>query len=281
MESFEILHMISGLPGSDCGYYRILTGSAAIKYLALVFQNPIFPDIRAGTKKATLSSTELMTLESIKKTWHPQMVDYSDLGDASSGSDELQCLHQTYSAVYHDHFDVDKVVVSFEWDPHYVCGVNVETEIYSLIQGHNIGPRFLAHITENRNRVIGYMVEEFRGATLLGIVHGYLKPSSFLIIDGRALLHSFGGSSQTNDKSVLDAEMTALEGILQSDWLPGKPVSQELSDELVALCQRDDGIHPAVFHRAVEEGKITDTEEDHKRWLLELKRNGGLWNSNN
>jgi hypothetical protein len=32
-------------------------------------------------------------------------------------------------------------------------------QIYSLIHNHDIGPRLLAHVTENNDRVIGYMVD--------------------------------------------------------------------------------------------------------------------------
>ncbi|OCL09845.1 hypothetical protein AOQ84DRAFT_11476 [Glonium stellatum] len=318
MESFEILDVFSGGPGLPYGHYQILTASKTIKYLATIDQNPIIPDVRgekldfaavpegnwnvchlvrkAGTRKFTMGSTELMTLDSIKKTWYPQMVDYLDLKDAHSDEDEdeLQCQHQMRSGVFHTRFDVDKVIVNWEWDPQCVYGVNHETEIYSLIQGHNIGPRFLAHITENRNRVIGFMVERVPGrhATYsdlqacrevlsklhnLGIAHGSLEPDIFLVTDDRVLLHSFAGSFQTDDKSALDAEMAALEGVLQAGLPQRKPVSQELSDEITAICERDDGIHPAVTDQAVEQGKITITQAEHKKLLLELWKNEGRW----
>ncbi|PVH93830.1 hypothetical protein DM02DRAFT_212196 [Periconia macrospinosa] len=56
-----------------------------------------------------------------------------------------------------------------------------------------------------------------------------------------------------------------------------KPVRKELSEELVAFSERDNGLHPAVVHQAIEEGKITVNEEEHKRWLLELRKNKGCW----
>lgn len=316
MESFEVLDMVSIGPGFERSYYRIRTASSTIKYLALVSQHPTFPDFRGeqldfstvpegdwnlghlvpkvDTQKATLGTTETTTLATIGKNWHPCMIDYADLGEASSGLDELQCRHQIYSAVYRGHSGADKVIVSFEWHPETIYGVDHETEIYSLIHGHDIGPKFLAHITENRERVIGYIVSRLAGRPAtpgdlqacrevlsklhgLGIVYGQLKPSSFIIENGRALLHSFAGSYHTNDKNKLDAEMASLEDALQIDQQPDKPVSQELSDELHSICERDGGIHPAVLYTAVREGKIDITKEEHEGLLFNLQRDGGLW----
>jgi hypothetical protein len=70
--------------------------------------------------------------------------------------------------------------------------------MYSLIDGQGIAPKFFAHVTENRNRVIGYIVEivKARRATIadlpscrdvssklhnLGIAHGSLHDIDFLV----------------------------------------------------------------------------------------------------
>jgi hypothetical protein len=84
--------------------------------------------------------------------------------------------------------------------------------VYSQIEAHGIGPKFLAHITENEERVYGYMLESVtaRHATIddlqackavlaklhsLEIVYGCLSLQSFLILENdQALLHCFGGS---------------------------------------------------------------------------------------
>ncbi len=57
------------------------------------------------------------------------------------------------------HFGFDKVIVNTEWQPESVYGPTHETEIYSLIENHGIGPRSLAHVAEIKDRGIGYMVE--------------------------------------------------------------------------------------------------------------------------
>jgi hypothetical protein len=41
-------------------------------------------------------------------------------------------------------------------------GLGPESEIYSIVHGHDIGPKFLAHITENHDRLIGFMVERLQ-----------------------------------------------------------------------------------------------------------------------
>jgi hypothetical protein len=120
----------------------------------------------------------------------------------------LQFRGQAYSTVYSNHFGIDKVIVNRERTPGDIFGIVPETKIYSLIQAFDIGPRFLAHVTENRDRVIGYMVERLPGRHVttedlpayravlfklhgLDIAHGFLRLSSFLITNDRALLHFF------------------------------------------------------------------------------------------
>lgn len=49
-----------------------------------------------------------------------------------------------------------------------------------------------------------------------------------MIGDGCALLQGFGGSYQTDDQSLLDAEMASLEDVLQREWHFSESVSQEL-----------------------------------------------------
>jgi hypothetical protein len=314
--TFEIIDAVSAQLGKEYGYYRIVIASSVIKYLGFLEPHPTAPDIRGEkldfntvpegdwnvgyldrmthSAKFTMGATVKRAFQSVEKTWHPSTVDRLTLGEPELSDKELQCLGQMYSAVYRDHFGLDKVIVNHEWYPDYIYGSVHETEIYSLIEGHDIGPRFLAHVTENTDRVIGYMVERVPGrhATIddlsacreglsklhaLGIVHGSLRPTTFSINNGRALLHGFGGSYRTDDQNALNAEMAGLEDVLQQEWQWPTPLSQKLSDEITAIGFRDNGIHPAIIDQAVRKGKITITEADHKELLLELQRNGGLF----
>jgi hypothetical protein len=102
-----------------------------------------------------------------------------------------------------------------------------------MLEGREIAPRFVAHITANRDRTIGFMVEkiEARSPTVedfdrckivlsklhsLGITHGRLDRASFLIDrNGTAVLHGFGSSYQPENPAVMDAEMATLREILR------------------------------------------------------------------
>lgn len=184
-----------------------------------------------------------------------------------------------YCRVYENHFGSEKVIISYEWNPEDVYGVNHESEIYSLIDGHQIAPKFLAHVTENSSggdadseRVIGFMVEKIsnaRRATLddlqackevlarlhaLGIAFGPLRPEYLLIMNSEngtrpgtiALLQAFGGSYQTSDQSILDVEMESLEPMFQRaaaepEQEQGFSLSIELSERISAINLRDNG----------------------------------------
>ena len=120
----------------------------------------------------------------------------------------------------------------------------------------------------------------------LGIAHGLfgaLRDTHFLITndsqDTCALLHHFGGSFQTDDRAVLDAEMDSLEGGLPaaaSEQLedPPKQISIELSKEIRGISLRDNGLHPLVWDQVFWEDKITFTEAEHKEMLVDLRKNG-------
>lgn len=307
--SFSVLDAISNLPGHQYGYYRILTASSAIKYFAFLPLAPTFPDIpdfraeRLGfatvppgdwnmgyldldvaTDRLALRRTEKAALQGVQNVWHPARVDYLALGQALY-RDELQCARQFYSSIHPGQFGADQVVVNTEWYPDSIFGVIQETRIYSLIEGHGIGPRFLAHVTENGERVYGYILESLpaRQATLddlqackavlaklhgRRILHGRLSALSFMIVDGRAFLHYFGGSILTDTQSLFDREMASVEDVLRRGLPPStEHISDELRAEIFAISQRDDGIHPEILRQAAEEGKITLIEEEHKGLL--------------
>jgi hypothetical protein len=314
------------------GYYRILIAkTSSVKYLALPDPGPSGFDLggdqlnfttvpdgnwnigylvpQPGTNRYALGSMERTDLAEISPTWHPHKVDYLALNeprDEVTGF-ELQSTGLHYGA-FNNHFGCEKVVVSYEWIPDTVYGVNHETQIYALIDGYQIAPRFLAHVTEksgdgdgNGERVIGLMVEYVIGARAAsiedlaickqvlarlharGIAHSCPRPRSFLIKDNAngpgtastALLQSFSGAYQTSDQSILDSEMESVESLFQQAAAeePEKlfSLSREVWDQIRAICSRDGGLHPRVQEQAQKEGKITITEEEHRQMLAELQ----------
>ena len=312
--SFSILGAESNVPGYQYGYYRILTASSAIKYLSFLPSKPPFPkfvdDRRDGfgfttvpggdwnigrlekdlkTGRVVLQSTEKVALQSVEDVWHPARVDYLSLGDELP-RDELQCAGQMNSAIYPGQLGADQVVVNTDWYPDWIHGVIQETMVYSQIEGHGIGPKFLAHVTENEERVYGYMLErvQARHATIddlqacktvlaklhsLEIVYGSLSSDSFLILEnGQALLHCFGGSFATDHKPLFEREMQSVEDVLRRGFPEiGEGMSVEVRAEISAIYERDDGIHPEVMRQAAEDGKITITAEEHRALLRILR----------
>lgn len=178
-----------------------------------------------------------------------------------------------------------------DWYPEWIYGVIQETMVYAQIEGHGIGLKFLAHVTENGERVYGYMLERVpaRHAKItiddlqackavlaklqsLEIFYGHLSSDSFLILDnGQALLHCFGGSFATDHKPLFEREMESVEDILRRGPPPSEEsMTVELRTEISGISERDDGIRPEVLRQAAENGKITITEEEHRGMLRVL-----------
>ena len=130
--------------------------------------------------------------------------------------------------------EVDRVVVvakfaRFEWEIGYL---EIETIVYEWIDGHGIGPRFLAHLTED-GRVIRFLIERITGArhvnlddlavcqeTLrelhgLKIRHGDADRFNFLVCDTKAVLINFDSARKCEDQNLLFQEMENLSRCLR------------------------------------------------------------------
>ncbi|KAL2846166.1 hypothetical protein BJY01DRAFT_234666 [Aspergillus pseudoustus] len=81
---------------------------------------------------------------SVQNCWHDTYVDYTDL----ILGDELRV--GIYEAMF----------ARFEWEIQYMEN---ETTAYERIEGHDIGPRILGHLTEGE-RVIGFLMERITNA---------------------------------------------------------------------------------------------------------------------
>ncbi|PQE28197.1 alpha-galactosidase A precursor protein [Rutstroemia sp. NJR-2017a WRK4] len=105
----------------------------------------------------------------------------------------------------------------FEWEIGYYAA---ETQVYSWIDGHGIGPEFL-----------GYVTEEGRALHGLGIVHGDLNKHNFLISDGRAVLIDFETAKRSEDREAMEKEMKSLESQLLDISGIGGVVSEDEYEE--------------------------------------------------
>jgi hypothetical protein len=224
----DIGRTLPDIRGDWLGFTTVPVGNWNVGYLGK----------NAETSKLDLQHVGRVPIERVEDVWHPTRVDISVLGEPTAGYPELQCTGQMYSAIYQTQSNASSIVVNTEWYPDSIYGVIHETHIYSLIEGLHIGPKFLGHITENHDRVYGYMLEKLaaRSATMgdieacrkvlskLKIAYGSLHKQSFLIVDGQAFLHCFGGSNVTSDQTILNTEMNNLEAILQQQDSVGDSV---------------------------------------------------------
>jgi len=198
-----------------------------------------------------LTSTEQKMLGTVKTRWCP-CIDEREIGKQFPASHERQMYGKHYSTVCHDHFGFNKVMVHIDCHPTYMPDTIHATEAHRLLSEHNITPRFLAHITENYNRVIGYMIEHVpsRCATIedleackqvlsklhnLGFLLGWRIPHgicSFLVCDdGRVLLQNMSSMKKTDDKELLEKEMASLEDMLKTKADPFPNFEDEEDDE--------------------------------------------------
>ncbi|KAJ5971812.1 uncharacterized protein N7479_001730 [Penicillium vulpinum] len=155
----------------------------------------------------------------VKNTWNGTFVDYMEIlvGEKlRTGIYEVKCPL------------FDDVVVAkfarFEWEIPYL---ESETTAYQWIEGNDIGPRFLGHLTED-GRVIGFLMERIKNArhagpqdlepcrkTLsrlhhLGIQHGDTNRFNFLIRDSTAVLIDFDSARKCSDQKALLKELEHL-----------------------------------------------------------------------
>ncbi|KAF2135473.1 uncharacterized protein K452DRAFT_313963 [Aplosporella prunicola CBS 121167] len=159
-------------------------------------------------------------MPSITNTWHTRCIDYLDL---SLGRKLRSNVYETTCP----QFDVPVVAkfARFAWE---VAQCDAETRAYQWINGHGIGPVFLAHLSEH-GRIIGFLIEKVPGAqhaapehlslcrqTLarlhqLCIIHGDVNKYNFLVHNGKATLIDFDHTQRCEDADMLENELKSLE----------------------------------------------------------------------
>lgn len=134
--------------------------------------------------------------------------------------------------------DAKEVVRVTDWIPGHWVGVETDARAHEAIQARDPGlaPRLVAHVTENRSRVTGFLLERIAGAReagaadldacraalarlhALGITKGQLSRHSFLVReDGSVMIQGPFSSSSGDAEGVEDAmkaEMESLEEVL-------------------------------------------------------------------
>ena len=279
--------------------------------------------VLASTETAQLD--EAVGLLNAGPVWCDKNIDLVDLLDALDARNQaeqaddnpddvprmttdIQCMNRVSAVVFPTPASIaavaqgPDVVGVWAWPPGHAHGITDETHIYSIIQARDPGmaPRFLAHITDNGTRVIGFLLERIADAReaglgdlekcrnalsrlhALGIAYGGpLKRHSFLVRgDDAVLLQGFGGSFETTDQEVLGRELEGLGQVLaqQPSELEkfNAPIDMELSDKLIEF--RSHGVtHPFVRWQVANGERVTLTAEQHKEMVAELAANDYRW----
>ncbi|KAL9099212.1 MAG: hypothetical protein Q9163_005255 [Psora crenata] len=251
MASARLEMLAASIDENDESHFRFLVDHRSFKYITidvglydvddmafapvLLTLLPVFPpgDWNVGrisknpeNGQPFFSETTRESLPGIRHTWHDTFTDYIDLTMVERLRPNVWQVKspQCKSTI------IAKFAV-FLWEIPYF---EAETVAYQWIDGKNIGPRFLGHLTEE-GRVIGFLVEEVPNARRsnpddlslcqealarlhsLGIRHGDVNRHNILICDGRATLIDFEGVQKCGDKDVLKQEFDSLPEHLMDD----------------------------------------------------------------
>lgn len=240
-DDLEILH-IGDDPNSSATEYRLLQGSCRTVYVsidagvydqdvysfppALLSKLPPFPPAKWNKGHITKTKenpephwlwVKFVELPKIGSTWHDKYIGYNSLGFGES-------LMPNVTEAWHPELgNVIAKFARFEWE---IANYEAETRAYRWIDGHNIGPGFLAHLTEE-GRVIGFLLEKVEGRHAgieelarceevvrrlhsLGIVHGDLNRYNFLVNEDRVTLIDFETSKECQVEEVQAQEIERL-----------------------------------------------------------------------
>jgi hypothetical protein len=253
MQDLKILHLSVDDTGLE-SYYRVLVDGKYFKYISidsgvydvedLTFPQALLsklPNLPSGewnlghiskneeNTSPHFSWTLQRTFSGIQHTWHSVFVDYLSLTMVK------MLLPNVYEATT-PRFD-GLVIVKFARFPWEIDYYDQETQAYSWIEGHDIGPVFLGHVTEGE-RVIGFLLQRVAGRHArptdlqlcrtvvsnlhsLGIYHGDLNKHNFLIQPSRAYLIDFEASRKVSNQQLLISELNGLEREICSESKKG------------------------------------------------------------
>lgn len=169
-------------------------------------------------------------LAGINNQWHRLSIDCLSLEKTK------QLTAMVFEAVSHScvttHHDLQPTIIvkiaRFEWE---LPRIEQETRAYQLLEGSEIGPRFLGHVHEN-GRIIGFILEKLEGRPAsfsdlssceaavrnlhrLGLLHGDVNRYNFLIteegvklLDFECALENASPESMRKELEHVRAELT-------------------------------------------------------------------------
>ncbi|KAK4206602.1 hypothetical protein QBC37DRAFT_121175 [Rhypophila decipiens] len=187
-----------------------------------------------GGEQLAFVRTEKVHLARVENIWYPTRFDHLEFT-------KLERLRQNIHIVSHPDFD-HPVVVKFTEFPWQTPYLEAETAAYEWIEGHDMGPRFLGHLTEE-GRVFGFVVEYISNVRPagpedlqacrevlgrlhgLGIKHGDINKNNFLMRrDGGCVLIDFETATKDASEEDMQEEMRRLGESLadpsKRGWVP-------------------------------------------------------------
>lgn len=180
------------------------------------------------------SRVEKTLLPGITHLWHPLYIDYLDL---QLGRKLLFNVQEATCPQIEG-----KIVVKLARFPWEIPLLEQETQAYEWIKDTDIGPTFLAHLTEER-RAVGFVMRHIANARhaepedlslckgalerlhQLGIKHGDVNKHNILVRDESVTLIDFACAMQCQDPEVLAAELLSLESGLRDFSGRGRPMA--------------------------------------------------------
>lgn len=259
----EILNQEIDCEDSTLSYYRMLVNKKHFKYITiepkiyeiddlcfppiLLSKLPQFPagdwnygriSKAAETKTPFFAETCRKDYPSITSPWHAKFYDYLSF----KIGERLRANVYVASASQFEKPIIAKFA-RFEWEIGYYI---TETQVYSWIDGSNIGPQFLGYLTEE-GRVIGFLIEKVEGrhATIsdllackavvrqlhgLGILHKDLNKHNFLISERGAVLIDFETAERSDDNEAMEVELKGLDEQLLDESGVGRVILDDEED---------------------------------------------------
>lgn len=321
---------------NDLAFEKVPAGDWVVGNLA-----PGKADVDGNDGKLELVSTETDTkaaledlgMRSAEPVWCGTIIDEHDCQDGpavpyltnpttTDGAElivpkptELECMDYVSAAVIATPpgvpTDAREVIRVTDWIPGHWVGIEADVRAHQIIQARDPGlaPQLVAHVTENRGRVVGFLLERVRGTReageadsdgcrdalarlhALGIAKGQLSRHSFLVReDGSVTIHgpftgNFGDEEEIEEN--MDTEMKRLDEVLSrrpSIFEDQAAATLNLVDperrKLLAEFETGYGfIVPFVYWQESEEGggRITLTVEQPGVLAEEFRQNGFSW----
>lgn len=233
----------AGVPKTSKSYCRILFDGQRIKYVCidpgvydqsvmdspflLLEHLPLHPSpaswnsarIKKSPNGEIIAIFKHKDLPEVTTIWHQNLVDTLSLNDIRKRNNQVS------EVAYGSGTAVSKIA-RFHWEIGYL---ERETHIYSLIDGHGIGPRFLGHVTDGmQGRVIGLLIEKLEGRHAgigdivacqevlkklhsLGMTHGDVNRYNFLVTATGARLIDFEDTKPGANAEEMEKELNSLE----------------------------------------------------------------------